>query len=161
MWRRRRRGLPERSRRAALTETGSSHDPCRRRAQSHATTRPPSNAAISRPSAPQKDHTAFLVSSTPPPNQIVLHRPVETAPVFGNFDAVVSDKALPASRNLDGKFDSICAICYATVFNEATVELVKDAEGKHECPRSPIERWNVERETARRRFGQSRTLDQD
>ena len=77
-------GRPERSRRAATTETGSSHDPCRRRVQSHATTRPPSNAAISRPSAPQKDHTVSLVSSTPPPNQIVLHRPVETAPFFGN-----------------------------------------------------------------------------
>jgi hypothetical protein len=75
----------ERSRRAAITGTESSHDPCRRRVQSHATTRPPSNGAICRPSAPQRAHTVFLVSSTPPPNQIVLHRPVETAGVFGNF----------------------------------------------------------------------------
>jgi hypothetical protein len=47
--------------------------------------RPPSNGAICRPSAPQRPHTVFLVSSTPPPNQIVSHRPVETARLFGEF----------------------------------------------------------------------------
>jgi hypothetical protein len=36
-----------------------------------------------------KVHTVFLVSSTPPLrndlNQMVLHRPVETAPLIGNL----------------------------------------------------------------------------
>jgi hypothetical protein len=41
------------------------------------------------PDDPQKDHTVFLVSSTPPLrndlNQMVLHRPVELAGVLGNI----------------------------------------------------------------------------
>jgi hypothetical protein len=74
----------------ATSRTEWSHGPCRRRVQSHAATRPPSNDAICRPSAPQKDHTVFLVSSTPPLrndlNQMVLHRPVETAPFSGKLN---------------------------------------------------------------------------
>src|SRR5271168_3328158 len=81
---------PERFRRAAITRTEWSHGPCRRRAQSHATTLPPSSDAICRSSAPQKVHTVFLVSSAPPLKrtdfyQMVLHRPVEPAPVFSKF----------------------------------------------------------------------------
>lgn len=81
-------GLPERSRRAAIARSVSSHGPWRKHDQSHATIRQPSNVARSQPSAPQKAHTVFLVSSTPPLrndlNQMVLHRPVEIAPYCGN-----------------------------------------------------------------------------
>src|SRR6202167_525289 len=80
---------PERFRRAAITRTEWSHGPCRRRAQSHATTLPPSSDAICRSSAPLKVHTVYLVSSAPPLKrtdfyQMVLHRPVEPAPFSGN-----------------------------------------------------------------------------
>jgi hypothetical protein len=54
-----------------LWYSGSSHGPCRTHDQSHATTRQTSNVARCRPSAPQKAHTAFLDSSTPPRTEII------------------------------------------------------------------------------------------
>src|ERR1700677_3818001 len=52
----------EQSRRAAITRNESSHGLCRGHGRSHATILPPSNGAIPRSSALQKDHTVFLVS---------------------------------------------------------------------------------------------------
>src|SRR6202000_3209858 len=80
----------EQSRRAAITRNESSHGLCRGHGRSHATILPPSNGAISRSSALQKDHTVFLVSSTPPLKtndlyQMMLHPPDELARPFGNM----------------------------------------------------------------------------
>ena len=56
-------------------------------AHSFPKTRPPSKVAICHASAPQQDHAVLLVSYTTPLrndlNQMVLHRPVETATFRG------------------------------------------------------------------------------
>jgi hypothetical protein len=52
----------ELSRRTASTRTEWNHGPSRRRAQSHATTLPPSSGATCRFSAPRKACPVFLVS---------------------------------------------------------------------------------------------------